>query len=322
MAELFTQDAVQASFASATQKLGLTRKLEMSLSGTYYVTLCEDQEGREYIVKVRQKTSEVVKNNFHKEAALNAFFSKHHAPFAAPATVLFYDDLMPEVLAYTLVPGKALGWYYFYTGENQMRRLGAESLITALQFLNDNTADLQAIAQLQTATPEEMITAQQQYSESALAGGLSKHALEQCVVITKAHAPTWLKQPSVVHGDLNPKNVLATPDEKISFIDWSDAHCNGQYYDIAFLWLALWRVPDVQTDIVNKLEQPAEFWQMVTFWLPKFYAILHDVSIALNAEFAAGKIPVEAHDDNLRYVQQALHYYNERLERIFNQANS
>lgn len=322
MADLFTQEAIRGSFEKVTETLGLTRKLEMSLSGTYYVTLCENEQGEEYIVKVRQKNNEAVKYAFHKEATLNKYFSENHAPFAAPEKVLFYNELEPEVLAYTLVPGKALGWYYFYTGENQMRRLGAQSLLTALQFLTDNTPALRDAANLTTATPEEMIMTQQTYRESAMAGGLSTKALEACAAITAKHATAWLQNPSVAHGDLNPKNVLATPDGKIGFIDWSDAHCNGQYYDLAFLWLALWRVPDVQNDIVKQLTQPAEFWQLVTYWLPKFYAILHDVSEALNAEFAAGKIPVEAHDDNMRHVQQALHYYNERLETIISQANS
>ncbi len=321
MAELFSPEVVKASFETVTSELHLTPKLVMSLSGTYYVSLCEDAAGVEYIVKVRQKTATAVKDAFHKEAVINQFFSEHHAPFAAPAKVFFYDSLTPEVLAYTSVTGKALGWYYFYTGENQLRRIGVKALLTALQFLADNTASLQSIANLKTATPEEILASQQAEANHALAGGLTATALKQCQGITTKCAGIWLAHPVVVHGDLNPKNVLATPEGKIGFIDWSDAHCNGQYYDLAFLWLALWRVPDMQDAIVKELtDNQMQFWQMVAFWIPKFYAMLYDVSTALNAEFAAGKIPVEAHDDNLRYVQQALHFYNERLDTIFTQA--
>lgn len=321
MAELFSPDLVKASFTTVATELHLTRKLEMSLSGTYYVTLCEDTEGKEYIVKVRQKMSSAVKEAFHKEATINGFFSEHHAPFAAPAKVFFYKDLAPEVLAYTIVKGKPLGWYYFYTGENQLRRIGATALLKALQFLVDNTPALKSMANLQTATVEAMLTAQQNEAEHAIAAGLLPTAFTQCHDLTVKNAPEWLRNPVVVHGDLNPKNVLATPDGKIGFIDWSDAHCNGQYYDLAFLWLALWRVPDIQDALVKELSNnQAQFWQMVVFWMPKFYAMLYDVSVALNQEFSAGKIPTEAHDDNLRYVQQALHFYNERLDTIFTQA--
>lgn len=43
------------------------------------------------------------------------------------------------------------------------------------------------------------------------------------------------------HGDLYPNNILLTPDNKVSILDWGLGHLNNQYFDAVFIYLNAWR---------------------------------------------------------------------------------
>ncbi len=43
------------------------------------------------------------------------------------------------------------------------------------------------------------------------------------------------------HGDLYPNNILITPENKISFLDWGICNLNNQSFDIAFIYFCAWK---------------------------------------------------------------------------------
>ncbi|MDP3971058.1 MAG: aminoglycoside phosphotransferase family protein [bacterium] len=303
------------------QEHGLVLDLIMSTSGTNHVVQCHDENNKNFIIKILRKTSAEAKEAFLSEAKMNKFFSEQTTlPFTAPEQVFLYDQIDPIGLAYSLVEGEPAGWYYFYTGTKQVRTIGAETIITALNYLQNNSQSLNDSIGFSVINQEQLSNKMKSYHTGALAGGLSEEQYSECHSITQDHVLDWLKNPVLVHGDFNPKNILVTPEDGFGIIDWSDAHLNCRYYDLAFMWLCFWRTPDVQDDIIKQIENSTDFFQLVCYWLPKFYSILHDVKTALIKEFDEGSIPLEAKVDNLEYIKQAQAFYVDKIDTFIAQA--
>ena len=55
-----------------------------------------------------------------------------------------------------------------------------------------------------------------------------------------------------VHGDLNPKNLLITPDDKIYIIDWDRIHWDNLVSEIDFLWASAWNYQDWQAELLKQ----------------------------------------------------------------------
>lgn len=314
MNSVFSDQEIKASFDHVVNELNLRPAHEMSRSGTYFVWLC-NKDNVEYLVKVRRKTSPDIHKAFIKEARLNEFFSANHSPFSAPEHVFFYENITPEVLAYTLVPGKALGWYYFFVNHDRAQRIGADKIINALRFLADNTAVIRSVIPLDHTTIEELMASIYAHKDRAISAGLPLTFYNDCVTHAKKFIASWEADSVLVHGDLNPKNIIAVGKSDIGFIDWSDAHLNNKYYDLAFLWLSYWTAPELQQSLLESVGKDSQlFWQAVIYWMPKYFGMLFDTSEALAAEQASGEITAATKERNIKKVALATAYYTERLD--------
>lgn len=331
MNEYYSESVIEQSLQSVLTAHNLSADLEMSRSGTYRVVqahdnahdIANDTHGAKYIIKVLRKQNSQAIQEFAKEAAIIQYFSTDtYCPLATPEHVYIYNEDLPHsdavtatppVLAYTLVEGSSLGWYYFYVSTiKDLTRIGATELIHALTYVQSQTKNLSSIIAPKSET--DLLQSVQMTHDAALLGGLAESQYATCYNIASQVIPTWLQNPVIVHGDFNPKNIIVTPQNTVGFIDWSDAYLGGAYMDLAFFWLTCWRQPDFQDQLVQNIQQPTEFWQAVCFWLPKFHALLHDVEQALHTEFEQGEIPLEAKVDNLNYVQQAKDFYAPRIK--------
>ncbi len=317
MASSFSQDTIETLVEKICAERSFTIKHIMSTSGSYYVALAVDAQDSEYIIKIRNHTDKASKEEFAKESFINQFFAEHPTtPFVTPEHVYIYNDSEPEALVYTSVIGNPLGWYYFYTGLGQIRKIGHEQLLSAIEFMQSSSSEISQRIVLPTVQVADLITNLQEHRAPALAAGLPETIYDYCEEVVAAYGQSWLKTPVLVHGDFNPKNILHTPNDGVGFIDWSDAKLGSKYYDLAFLWLTLWRTPEQQDAIVEATENSKELWQTICYWLPKFYRLLHDIETALNKEYTAGDIPEEALADNVAYINEAKAWYEPRLEQI------
>lgn len=55
-----------------------------------------------------------------------------------------------------------------------------------------------------------------------------------------------------VHGDLNPKNLLITPDDKIYIIDWEKIHWSNLVSEIDFLWASAWDYQNWREELLKQ----------------------------------------------------------------------
>lgn len=314
----FPTEQVTKTLEDILKKLNLTVSTIMSTSGTYNVVLCDSQAQEKFIIKILQINDQKKLADFRKEATINQLLSKQASPtLQAPKKIYLYEDTLPA-LAYSLIEGDSLGWYFFYTSKNPRDTVGAKNLLISLNHIQQQTNQLLNILELETFTKSIALQKLENIQVHALRAGLSENLYQACYTIVKAAA--WDEKLILAHGDFNPKNIVFTTNQHIAVIDWSDALLANPYYDIAFFWLTCWRYPEFQKDIAQNLNNAKPFWEMVCYWLPKFYALLIDTQEALVQEYAKQAIPLVAKVDNLEYITQAKDYYKKNIPTIIEQA--
>ncbi len=68
---------------------------------------------------------------------------------------------------------------------------------------------------------------------------------------------------SAVHGDVNPSNMLRTPDGRIALVDWDEARCDVSALDLVALSAGR---PDISQESPPHLMRAFEAWEVAVCW--------------------------------------------------------
>ncbi len=264
----------------------------MSTSGDFLVRQCRAENGVDYILKVRQRPEEELRQQFINEIILNLYLGKKY-PDLFPYQVKDYNfSQEPEFLLYKMLPGYPFNGYYFYLGQRNERFFRVEELLELLQTVQNSFSDIKKEypdLKLNSWRWQENFAFYQKYAAN-LATCFSAAEQKEIEKTFRHYAFKFRKNLVLTHGDFNPKNILILNEEKITFLDWTDAHLNNPFFDLAKLYFACWNVPfkkhELKRQALIKIKNDALLFNLNILLLGgNFLQILQDSLKGLEADY-------------------------------------
>lgn len=212
------------------------------------------ESNKKYILKICvDKKKEAF---FKKEIDITRFLSKKQSQNRYLKTVNFYKGGYSPFywFSYTYQPGMELdGWFCFKKINKKM----LIEILKALKELNNltNYLPLSLKKNLFRFTFKNCLKEIDAFSKIKINyfKSLDFNQLKKYIYQNKKE---FRKKKLVLsHGDLHPGNLILSPSNKIFILDWSNAQLNFSFYDLSYLWLALWLNPQLQSYIYSKIKK-------------------------------------------------------------------
>ena len=283
------------------QKILLDNDLKMlynmSTSGDFVVKQCVNKKGENFILKVRKKKTEKLRQQFINEIFINIFLGK--SPNRSfPYEIISYDvSKESEHILYKLVEGRPLNGYYFLIGKRNSKFYIPKKIVDLILYLQSKKEDYEKFN-------SKIVLDKVGYR------GSRKHFLKyEDIYIKYFNKESFLKVKQFIdankerldndlvlcHGDLNPKNVLIREDDNLTFIDWTDIRLDNSLSDVARLYLASWNIKGKQKELKKEaykkiLKSKRLFHLNIVILMGNFLKILDDSSEGIESDYKKGYI--------------------------------
>ncbi len=136
---MLKEEKIQEIFRKILNKHQLKPLYIMSTSGDFLVWQCVDEQGENYILKIRKKDDKALKREFINEILINIFLEKKRLK-SFPYKIIDYSfKNKPEFLLYKMLSGQALNGYYFLIGSRNKKNYYPKKIVYLLNFLQSQT---------------------------------------------------------------------------------------------------------------------------------------------------------------------------------------
>ena len=224
----------------------------------FLTTAVRNKKGEKFFLKVRlQKNKEVVRD-FKKEIAVYKLFGEYFKKKCTAFPIIIssgkYRNLQWSLAGF--IEGNLAGW-----ADNDFG--------LSKKFLeNSNPKDLAKEINRYQSIPFNKIKKLKLYHQGSwwywqdfnfyLKNYLGKQSIikqkeiEKSTKILKGKKELLESEAKFLcHGDLYPNNLMLTPSNKISILDWGRSNFNNPSFDIAFIYLSAWRNKKWQKSFLN-----------------------------------------------------------------------
>jgi thiamine kinase-like enzyme len=269
----------------------------MSTSGDFVVKQCINKKGENFILKVRKRKSEKLRQQFVNEIFISIFLGETpNRNF--PYNIVSYDAKKdPEYILYRMVEGISLNGYYFLIGKRNSKYYIPEKVIDLILYLQNKRESYE------------------NYNSSIVldkigCAGSKKHFLKYEDIYVKYFGKeSFLKAKQFIdankkrldddlvlcHGDLNPKNVLVRGRDNLTFIDWTDIRLDNPLSDVVRLYLASWNVKGRQKELkkeaLKRIKKSKRLFHLnIVILMGNFLKILDDSLEGIESDYKKGFI--------------------------------
>ncbi|MFH1536475.1 MAG: phosphotransferase [Patescibacteria group bacterium] len=294
-------------FTKICKKYSLNPIHQMSTARHFFVWLLENKNHNQYLLKIRKQPDPKYRAKFIIEITFNAFLSKK---IKMPKKLFYSYKKSPEYLLYSFIKGAPLNHIYFFIDPKIIKKIkNSKPIINYLKLLQSQTNSFLKICKknkikLKSHFFKENYLFFKKYSKN-LNLIFTKNQIKQIEEFIIQNKKEFNTDLVLAHGDFHPKNILITPNKKISVIDWSDLQLNNQYFDLAFLWLCSWNIPAQQKIIQKNIKNKKLFYLNILIWLPKYCQILEDANQAAHKEYQNKIINRQQKEYLLKLIQDS-----------------
>jgi thiamine kinase-like enzyme len=223
----------------------------MSTSGDFVVKQCIDEKGKNFILKVRKRKTEKLRQQFINEIFISIFLGES-PNINFPYEIVSYDAKKdPEYILYKMVEGISLNGYYFLIGKRNTKYYIPEKVIDLILYLQNKKESYEKFNSLialdkigYTGSKKHFLKYEDVYVKYF--GNESFLKVKQFIDTNNKKLDEGLV---LCHGDLNPKNVLVRGGKSLTFIDWTDIRLDNPLSDVVRLYLASWNVKGKQKEL-------------------------------------------------------------------------
>lgn len=284
----------------------------MSTSGDFIVKQCVNNVGVHFILKIRKRKSDRLRQQFINEIFINIFLEqieKENFPYE-----VIYHNIgeSEETLLYKMIEGHALNGYYFLIGKRKSINYNPRKivqLISLIQKQGDKFIIFNNNINLEKMGYEYTKKYLSRY-EDIYDKYFGKDYLLKLRGFIKNNKKLLDENLVLSHGDLNPKNIIINNDNKMTFIDWTDIRLNNPLSDIARLYLASWNLKTKQKEL-KRLALKSISSNEILFHLNililtgRFIKIINDSYKGTIEDFENGSASKETRNKMLHEVKRA-----------------
>lgn len=269
----------------------------MSTSGDFIVKQCVDKNDNNFILKVRKKKTEKLRQQFVNEIFINIFLGKSpNRNF--PYEIVSYDvSKEPEYILYKLVEGTALNGYYFLIGKRSSKFYTPEKIVDLILYLKNKKDEYQKFDKRIMLDKVGYQGAKKHFLkyEDVYYKYFGKDSFFKVKHFIDSNKERLNRELVLCHGDLNPKNVLVRDNESLTFIDWTDVRLDNPLSDVVRMYLASWNVKGKQRGLkkeaLKRISKSRRLFHLnVVTLMGNFLKILDDSLEGIELDYKKGYI--------------------------------
>jgi thiamine kinase-like enzyme len=223
----------------------------MSTSGDFVVKQCINEKGENFILKVRKRKTEKLRQQFINEIFISIFLGESpNKNF--PYEIISYDvNDSPEYILYKMVEGISLNGYYFLIGKRNSKFYIPEKVVDLILYLQNKRESYEKFDPKIILDKIGCTESKKHFFkyEDVYIKYFGKEAFLKVKQFIDANKERLNDDLVLSHGDLNPKNVLVRENENLTFIDWTDIRLDNPLSDVVRLYLASWNVKGKQKEL-------------------------------------------------------------------------
>ncbi|MEA2088492.1 MAG: phosphotransferase [Patescibacteria group bacterium] len=312
MNNFFAQDNIKKALNEILENNGLNVLYNMSNSCDFVVKQCEGKCDKRYILKIRKRNNDFLKQQFINEIFINIFLEKKF-PDKFPYKIIDYNiEDEPEFLLYKMIKARPLNGYYFLIGARNKKKYNPKEIVDLICLLQKQTDVFQKEnlnVKLQSSGYENSLNSFLKYKKINEQYLNNKDIFSTQSIIEK-NRNLLDKNLVLSHGDLNPKNILIKDDKKTTFIDWTGVELNNYLSDFVRFYFSNWNVKEKQQllkkEIFKKFGNDETLFNLnILILTGDFLRILNDSSNGLNSDFQKNIINKDTKEKMIDKIKQA-----------------
>ena len=135
MNNYFARDKIKNTLNKILADNGLNILYNMSNSRDFVVKQCVSKDNKRYILKIRKRQSDFLKQQFINEIFINVFLGKKFSE-KFPYKVIDYNiEDEPEFLLYKMIKASPLNGYYFLIGSRNKKKYKPKEIVELIFLL-------------------------------------------------------------------------------------------------------------------------------------------------------------------------------------------
>lgn len=284
----------------------------MSTSGDFAVKQCVNDRGENFILKVRQRKSEKLRQQFINEILINIFLGEAGCDNFCHKVVSYDIGNEPEYLLYKMVEGNPLNGYYFSIGKRNSNDFNPKKIVDLILFIQNRGREFENFNEKISLDKCGYRWAKRYLlkHETVYNKYFGSETFFKAKQLIEYNKDRLNKDFALSHGDLNPKNVLAKKDGNLTFIDWTDVRLDNPLSDVARLYLASWNLRGRQGELKKEalkriIDSRRLFHLNIIVLMGNFLKILDDSSVGMEGDYKKGFISGETKIKLIEQVSKA-----------------
>lgn len=286
------QDKIKKTLNKILANNSLNVLYNMSNSCDFVVKQCVSKDNKRYILKIRKRQSDFLKQQFINEIFINIFLGKKF-PEKFPYKIIDYNiEEEPEFLLYKMIKASPLNGYYFLIGARNKKKYKPNEIVELIFLLQKQTNIFQkenSKIKLSSNNYESSLNSFLEY-QKINKQYFSDEDISLAKKIIEKNKNLLDKNLVLSHGDLNPKNVLIKDDGETTFIDWTGVELNNYLSDFVNFYLSSWNAKgkqqELKKEIFKKFDNNETLFNLnILILTGDFFRILNDSLKGLNDDF-------------------------------------
>ncbi len=310
--KFFSKNKIKKTLDSVLLDNNLKVLYNMSTSGDFVVKHCTDADGKNFILKIRRRSSDELRRQFVNEVFAIKFLSeKSYSKF--PFNIISHSvTLGSEFLLYEMIDGVPLNGYYFLVGKRNKGEYDISSIVDLISWLQKDengfigsNSSIKLVENNYSKSVEYFSSYKDIYVKY-----FGDNCFGSAIKILEQNKELLNKDLVLSHGDLNPKNILVKTEDGITFIDWTDVCVDNKLSDVVRLYLSSWNVPRKQERLkslsFNEILNSKDLFNVnIIILIGNFLKILENSHIGLNDDFEKKLIDKESMNKMIERIEQA-----------------
>lgn len=221
----------------------------------FYSTLCLIQEKKKVFFKILIVDEIAPKEAIKREIKIRKFLSEFKEKINYPLLMCYENKKLPYWFISQYLEGKLLGNFYDLYLNDKKYIPGLVDTLFSLHQIPQNLMGKIAKEKDFYLWKRDFNQYLELVKEYRL--GIGKKIVKEIDFksiynLFQEKKEFFDKSPLVLaHGDFTLANFVA-PNEKLAITDWEQAHLDNFAYDLAHLWIQLWRYPDWQKGLISE----------------------------------------------------------------------